>query len=291
MKKKLLWIGSAIVALSPMTSLVACSGQNKNDKEVDKEKDKENIKKHSFVFDLEKLISVEDLLNEFNKITNVFMEKPAHELIPYLNKDPIISQDSFEQLKTYTNKIKFNYLDLTFKFKNQKVVISLEAIKTQIDSIKTKMDLGYEKIMNSSYVQKKMIEALDENVTMSNMPSILNNLLGTQFSMKMMGFMAIPDNGYDNYLNMMDAYHEFSWSLSQSKPYQQWIKTLKQPHYKLLDKDFKYLNVAHGEKYDAKEEALEKEDFTMPMPNKPKELNNLEAQLVLSLCGIYKLVK
>ncbi len=275
-----------------------------NDKDIEDEKpvdpqkpdpegDKDN--KKTEVIDLTKHINVKSMLNEVNQHLNIFMPQLATEFVKLETKlgPKFISEKSFNNLKSYTSGInKSNLRFIEFQFNGEKYTWDLNPIMTQIKIIQEKLALGYDKTMLLEYKNKKMTEAIGGVIP--NMAAITNKILGRILSLQLTSFMAIPSEGYENYLNMLDGYHDFTWNFTQSNIYKKWVQENKSPNFYSLVKNDSSYNVAPGEEFDDPE--MEREFNSLwrlldPKPKFPKELNNLEAQLVLSILNIYQLIK
>lgn len=235
------------------------------------------------IIDLAETNSVEDLLKKFNSFTNVFMPESILNLTEstgFLSTK--LSEKSFNKLKNYTKNINFQYEKVLFGFGKDGYEIDLTPIKEQIDIIKKKLDVDYSKVLSSGEATKLITSTMSKA---PNMVALLKDMTGLKTAFQMAPMASIPDKGYLNYLDMMNAYHHFSWQISQSTVYKKWASA-KNISYKLIKSGSIFSRpkidyVAHGKGYDLKS------NISKPVPQNPQELHNLEAQLVLSLTNLY----
>lgn len=293
MRKKILLATTSLISLTPLATLLACN--NPAPKPKIKEVIDENEKT---VIYLNQVESVEDLMTKFNELTNVFMPQPLNQMVEPRkeadkDKAPYISRDSYDRLNNYTKKIDFKVKELNFKFNDQTYNIKLDKIIDAVNKVSQSVNQDYEKFLNNDELGPLMIKSLQG---VPNMPALLSKMMTIEFAMETTGFMSLPKYGekygYEYYLDMMEAYHDFSRDLSQSDVFKAWIdgKT-----YKLIESTenaenktiHKIISVNSGEGYDLK---MEPNDF-LPPASKLAEIHNLEAQLVLSLSNVYTLAQ
>lgn len=256
--------------------------------------EQDGLSKHDVLINLEDHQTVSSMLSALNKQLNIFMPLAANKYVAYETQkesNKFISQTSFNNLVSYTSNLNFSNPRVGFQFQGNTLIYDFTKVQNEVQIIKQKLQHGYENSMPSSYRTKKMMEAIFNKLP--NMATMIGAMMGMNFGLEMTGFMAIPNEGYDNYLNMLDAYHNFTWSFLQSTVYQNWLDFHQnKPIYQLMNKQngqFKSYEVRAGQEFDAAN-AKSKFGITTGKPKFENELNNLEAQLVLSITNLYALV-
>ncbi|WP_128008709.1 hypothetical protein [Mycoplasma sp. ATU-Cv-508] len=273
---RLFW-PTLIVTSLPAFSLLACGG-----KKVENGKDP--IEQNAVVIDLDSASSAQAVFGQMDQSFKIFMPKRGDQMMTPVTdgKDDqkYVSEADFEVLKGYINKIDFSKPKLVLKSSGQQQEFDLSKISGALAKVKQELALGYQAVKTTKEVNDIVADTI--NKPANNLTAITNHAIGTLLATKLVSFAAIPGNGFTYYNDMLQEYHVLSYAVSQSNVWKNWMTGKKYALVKApqdMSAEPEAISVSPGDLYDQGD----KIEFSLPKPTNQNEMNNWEAQLVLSI--------
>ncbi len=259
----------------PIATVVSCSKEGEDDN-----------KHESNVIDLKKMASVGALIDNINSKLNLVMPKRA-DLIAAMEHNTL-KESSFKEIKKYMDSMNPDKLKtLVIKSGDKEYKWDLNGLTKQIKIVKDSMDKGYSKIKSGPVINLK-----SDLPSAAAMVAILGGDDGTTYGMALLGFSTLEGNGYEGYNGILNAYHAFTESFTNSEIFKDWIKDKKYeiPKYSYNTKSgFKIKDISSetpGSFFDDSNFRQSQTNFLIKSKEFEENGNNFEAQWITKIMAM-----
>ena len=307
--KKIIYIlGSITILASPIYTMVSCGSKPVPPKPT------------PYIIDLSKVGNVNELITEMNSKMNFISSKPAtwigNTSLPHAVKEygyPL----SKNQYKVMGSTI-VNDIPITLKYDGQQETVYPKLHDLTLDvqkSINNMLDNNWN-VDGGSKAQTNMTDRLGKIMLGAKSPNITSYMgaIAKSVGIAAMGYLSIPQAGWDAYINELNAWNTFIWAINTSEVYKQWIKKIGNKYWlPYANTDIKAVNnyqyndnsifknpstINNKGTHPIKENnginfdmdnaltTMEKAPF-LPKPQNPDKLSNLEAQFAFRLQDLY----
>ena len=269
------------------------------------------------IIDLSKTINVNQLITKMNDKMNFISPKSA----AWIGNPDITTETKVNHYNISKNQyqimgstivkdvpliLKFNGKEETFTSNLHNYTLD---VKESIDDmLKNNWNIPGGKAAMKRYTDRYLAMAEGTATTYPNITAYMGNL-AQQTALKSVGYLTLPEKGWDAYLNELNSWNTFISSISTSAVYKDWINT-KQHKYYIPKRDtlitaennYQYNDPNNfldpstitnpdpnnkGINYDASGAKSIMKAATGPKPNNPDKISNLECQFAFRLQDLY----
>ena len=294
-KKIMYSMGAVVMVSSPIIAVLSCG------------KTKQPIS-----IDLSKVKSVSGLIQEMNKSMHFIAKKPADVLgKPISSADDQKANQNYPLTKDQYKGIADGVIaDQTFNFsfngKTQSVTSNFhndtQAVKDSVNEMITNWSTqnGTQATVD---MKRRQVQVIAGGPNMSSYVANLNMTIGLNST----GYLSLTESAWNAYKHELTSWSNFTWSILQTSPFQEWMKTNK-PAYlspksgttanasgqldktQLVDPTItnpinKSDSTTNGINMDAQKSALPK--LIVSRPATPSKISNLELEFGYMIQNLY----